>query len=243
MDQNKERTKAQIPKVIGRIVIALIIGAFVLGVSTSIAITISSRIPALVQSLPMGEGFIIQLCFLVVSILLILVLSKGAISHYGFKLGKSVKWPQIVVLGLMVGILGALVQSIVPGEIPNESENASFIDLLIGVWLLASIAEEVFTRGLIQGFLAPMARFGFYLWRIRISIPVLISSLFFGFMHLGILSTGADFLPVIIIVIFAFFLGVIAGYQREKSESLIPAIVVHMFGNIGSWLTSIMFNF
>lgn len=235
-----ERTKIQIPRAIGRIIIALVLGIFVLIVSTSVTTEISSRIPTLVRFLPMGEVFIIQACFLVISTLLILALSKGAISPYGFRIGKNIKWFQIIILGLIVGIAGILVESIAAGEFPSEPTNAFFIDLIIGIWLFASIAEEVFTRGLIQGFLTPLAKFGFYVRGFRISLPVLISSLFFGLMHLGMLSTGADFLPVSIVVIFAFILGIIAGYHREKSESLIPAITVHMCGNIGAWLPSVI---
>jgi membrane protease YdiL (CAAX protease family) len=222
-------------KAIGRIIIALILGVFVLGVSSSVSVVMSGRFPDLVKSLPMGEGFIIQICFLIVSTLLILAVSKGDLSRYGLRLGKNIKLPRIMMLGLVVGIAGTLVVSIVPDAISIEPDYGSIINLIIGVWILASIAEEVFTRGLIQGFLSPLTGFGFSLWGTRISIPVLISGLFFGLMHLGILSTGANFLSVAIIVIFAFILGIIAGYYREKSGSLIPAIIVHICGNMGGW--------
>ncbi|MCK4302206.1 MAG: CPBP family intramembrane metalloprotease [candidate division Zixibacteria bacterium] len=39
---------------------------------------------------------------------------------------------------------------------------------------------------------------------------------------------------------FASVLGFIAGYQREKTGSLIPAIMVHMFGNIGGYCTGLL---
>lgn len=229
-------------KSIGRIIVALILGVFVLGVGSSVSVVISSRFPDLVQSLPMGQGFIIQLCFLIVSTLLILVLSRGNISRYGFKIGRKFQLSRIIMLGLVVGIGGTLAGSVIPDRIPIELDYGSFINLIIGVWILASIAEEVFTRGLIQGFLDPLSRFGFSLWGLRISIPVLMSGLFFGLMHLGILSTGADLLSVATIVIFAFILGIIAGYYREKSESLIPAIFIHMCGNVGAWLGDLILN-
>ena len=47
---------------------------------------------------------------------------------------------------------------------------------------------------------------------------------------------------VIAIVAFAFILGLVAGYYREKTESLIPAILVHMFANIGGSLASILLS-
>ncbi len=232
----------QILKIVGRIIIALILGVFVLGASSSISVVISGQFPDLIQSLPLGEGFSIQICFLIISTLLILALSKGDFSRYGFKIGKNTLLPLIIILGLVVGIAGTLVESIVPNGISVEPDYGSFINLVIGVWILASIAEEIFTRGLIQGFLFPLTGFGFSLWGLRISIPVLISALFFGLMHLGILSTGAGFLSVAIIVIFAFILGIIAGYYREKSGSLIPAIIVHICGNVGGWFGDIILN-
>jgi membrane protease YdiL (CAAX protease family) len=190
----------------------------------------------------MGEGFIIQICFLVLSVLLILALSKGDFSRYGFNIGKNIQLPRIMILGLVVGITGTLTGSIIPDGIPVEPAYGSFISLVIGVWILAGIAEEVFTRGLIQGFLSPLSIFGLTFLGLRISVPVLISALFFGLMHLGILSTGANFLSVAIIVIFAFILGIIAGYYREKTDSLIPAIIVHMCGNVGGWLADFILN-
>lgn len=229
-------------KAIGRIIVALILGVFVLGVGSSVSVVMSGRFPDLVQSLPMGEGFIIQISFLILSILMILALGRGDISRYGFKTGRNLRLPKIIMLGLVVGIASTFATSIVPGGISIEPDYGSLINLIIGVWILASIAEEVFTRGLIQGFLSPLTGFGFSLWGLRISLPVLVSGLFFGLMHLGILSTGADFLSVAIIVIFAFILGIMAGYYREKSGSLIPAIIVHMCGNVGGWFADLIIN-
>jgi membrane protease YdiL (CAAX protease family) len=229
-------------KTIGRIILALILGVFVLGVGSSVSLTVSRRFPNLVRSLPMGEGFIIQICFLVLSILLILAISRGDFSRYGFRIGKNFQLIRIMLLGLIVGIAGTLIGALAPDDISVEPEFGSFINLVIGVWILASIAEEVFTRGLIQGFLGPLAGSGFTLRGLRISLPVLISALFFGLMHLGVLSTGANLSSVLIIVIFAFMLGIIAGYYREKSESLIPAIIIHMCGNVGGWLGDLILN-
>ena len=242
MNRNLENSSEQILRAASRIIIALLMGFFVLGVSTSAAFAISRKYPALIQSLPLGQGFVIQSALLVTSVLLILALGKGALSNYGFRLSKDLRFSQIIIIGLIVGIVSSLAESIVPGEIPNDFADTSFIDIVIGVWILASIAEELLTRGLIQGFLAPLIKFGFSFKGFRISIPVLISSLFFGLMHLGLLSAGADFSPVAMTVIFAFILGIIAGYYRERSGSLIPAVVIHICGNIGAWLPGAIFQ-
>jgi membrane protease YdiL (CAAX protease family) len=236
MDNNKTRFSSAI----GRIILALFLGVLVLALSSSAAIALSGRFPGPVQSLPMGSGFVVQAFFLVLSTALIFILSRGAVSNYGFSAAVNIRFSEIVVLGLITGILSAVAGTLVPGEIAVEPADASLTDIIIGVWVLASIAEEVLTRGLIQGFLRPLTGFGFSLCGIRISIPVLISTLFFGLMHLGMLSAGADFPPVAVIVVFAFILGLIAGYHREKSGSLIPAITVHICANIGAYLTELV---
>lgn len=222
-------------RTIGRIIAAVILGFLVLGISSSMAFAISTRFPGVVQSLPMGEGFMVQVGILLLSVLLILAVGKGKFPAYGFRIGKNIPFLRIVIIGLVIGFASSLAGLAIPGDIPQPGQGSIF-DLIIGVWILASIAEEVLTRGLIQGFLNPLIEIGFTTGGLRISLPVIICASFFGLMHLGLLSTGADAIPVTILVIFAFILGIIAGYYREKSESLVPAIIVHMCANVGGWL-------
>lgn len=242
MNQYIGDSKKLIFGITGRIVFAILLGLFVLGISTTAGIAISNKFPDLVQILPMGQGFIIQFCFLLFSTLLVVFLGKGSISRYGFVIGKNIDLPRVIIFGLVIGIVSSLAGSIVPGEIPDQTSEASLIEMIIGIWILASIAEEVFTRGLIQGYLSPLVGFGVSFMGFRISLPVLISGLFFGLMHLGILSTGADLFPVVTIVVFAALLGFAAGYHRETSGSLIPAIIIHICGNIGAWLPNAIFR-
>jgi membrane protease YdiL (CAAX protease family) len=65
--------------------------------------------------------------------------------------------------------------------------------------------------------------------------------LFFGAMHLVLLLAGADIQTTAIIVIFTFSLGLLAGHQRAKSGSLIPAIVLHALANVGGILGGIVY--
>ena len=51
---------------------------------------------------------------------------------------------------------------------------------------------------------------------------------------------GADVGGVLIAVLFAFVLGIVAGYYRQKTESLIPAILVHMLANVGGSLAGFL---
>jgi membrane protease YdiL (CAAX protease family) len=152
----------RIMKTSGRIIAAVVLGVIVLGISSSMAFAISRQFPGLDRSLPMGEGFVVQVGILLLSVLLILAVSKGELPRYGFKIGKNIQLLRIVILGLVVGFASSLTELAAPGNIPQPACGSIF-DLIIGVWILASVAEEVLTRGLIQGFLSPLTGLAFSL--------------------------------------------------------------------------------
>ncbi|MEA3454485.1 MAG: CPBP family intramembrane glutamic endopeptidase [Candidatus Caldatribacteriota bacterium] len=231
--------KKQIIISIFKIIVVVLLGLFVLVVPSFIMMSFHN-LPELLESKPWLGGFINHTAMLVLSILIMLVLSKGKISTYGFKIAKNIQLKQIVLLSLGIGIIGALIQSCLPIKEPAFIENFSFIQIVIFVWIYASICEEVFTRGLVQGYLAPLARYGFSLFKFRISLPMLVGALFFASMHVMLLTTGMGSSVVFNIVLFAFILGVVAGYYREKTESLIPAILVHMLFNVGGNCTVLL---
>jgi membrane protease YdiL (CAAX protease family) len=58
--------------------------------------------------------------------------------------------------------------------------------------------------------------------------------LFFGFMHFVLIkSMGPAAIPVILL---AVVLGLVAARYRERTGSLLPAIIVHALFNIGGML-------
>ena len=107
------------------------------------------------------------------------------------------------------------------------------LQLVVFVWVYASISEELLTRGLLQTLLSGNPRGGAPAPR-RLSMPVLVSGLFFGSMHIVLVkSMGPAAVPVILM---AVFLGLIAARYRERTGSLLPAIIVHALFNIGGLL-------
>jgi membrane protease YdiL (CAAX protease family) len=65
-------------------------------------------------------------------------------------------------------------------------------------------------------------------------MPVIVSALFFGAMHLVLVkSMGLAAVPIILVVV---FLGLVAARYRERTGSLLPAIIVHALFNIGGTL-------
>lgn len=228
-------------KAAGRVLVAILLGFVVLNV-IAIAVMKSDFLPAAIQSQPWSEGALSHTAMWLVSLLLILTISKGKPSTYGFQLGGSYRWALMVVAGLATGVVFAVILNVLPEGDSALLPDYTLAQTVIFVWLYASISEEILTRGLIQGFLTPLAGRGVSIFRLRLSLPVLVGALFFGLMHLGLLTTGAALLPVLVLVVFATVLGIIAGYHREQTGSLIPAIIVHMFGNIGGYCAGLLFG-
>jgi membrane protease YdiL (CAAX protease family) len=123
---------------------------------------------------------------------------------------------------------------LVPGQ--SESESAipgqAQLQLVVFVWIYASVCEEVLTRSLLQTLVtgrdtgrgAPA----------RFSMPVVVSGLFFGAMHLVLIDSMGPAAAVPIVL--ATLLGYLAARYREATGSLIPAVIVHMLFNVGGML-------
>ena len=230
--------KNQIVSATSRIALAILLGLFIL-VAASLIMMLTFGLSGPAPSKPWIGPFVNHTTMLVLSILVILALSIGKISTYGFKLSKNIQLKRILLLGLSLGVIGTLVQSQIPDKSPAFMKNFTFPQIVIFIWIYASISEEILTRGLIQGYLAPLSKYRFTVSKSCISLPMLVSALFFASMHLALLTMGMASVKVYIIVLFGFILGIIAGYYREKTESLIPAIIVHMLANAGGHCTAL----
>jgi len=182
---------------------------------------------------PWLRAFITHTFMWVSSILLTILLTKGKIGEYGFArrkfrlTGKILLWAIPTAILSVMGFIASRLGQDIPGDpAPSHLQNIVF------VWIYASVCEEVFTRGLLQSFLSPLAGYGIRLSkRLRLSLPVLFSGLYFGLMHVVAIDRLGP--PVIVLT---SALGIIAGYYREKTESLIPAIIIHALFNVGGML-------
>jgi membrane protease YdiL (CAAX protease family) len=169
---------------------------------------------------------------LISSFILIWLLSKGEILRYGLKTIEIRKLKQPLLVGSIAGIILTGLGALLPLKGFETVGEFSLVQIVIFVWLYASISEEFLTRGLVQGFLSPLIKYRIKISKFHISLPILVSALFFGAMHLGLLAMNEDKFTVFIVVLLATFLGIIAGYFREVTGSIIPAVVVHMLFNI-----------
>jgi membrane protease YdiL (CAAX protease family) len=190
----------------------------------------------------LSNGEVSQVTFLIISLGLILAFARGHLARYGLsgiRVGQLVK---PVALGIVVSFLFFILSGVMmmASGPPEEQAVASamskgLFNFILTVVVLASICEEVFNRGLVQSFLSPLKKYGFRLFHRYISLPVTLCALFFGLGHLCLLGSMGVRMAVLV-VISAMALGFIAGYYREKTDSLVPAIAVHMTFNIVSGL-------
>jgi membrane protease YdiL (CAAX protease family) len=179
-------------------------------------------------------SFVTHTVMFILSVAAIWLLSKGRLDLYGITRGTYKFSLRIVMWVLPMAVLSLASTLASPGGRgtggPFELTKSQIV---VFVWIYASISEELLTRGLLQTLLGGNARVGAGAPR-KLSMPVILSALFFGAMHLVLIkSMGPAAVPVILL---AVFLGLVAAHYRERTGSLLPAIIVHVLFNIGGTL-------
>ena len=87
-------------------------------------------------------------------------------------------------------------------------------------------------RGLLQTLLEIYYPGKIRLRSFNLSAGALVSALLFAAVHIAIARLGATSGEVLYIVFGAFVLGLLAGWLRSMSGSLLPAIIVHALFNV-----------
>jgi len=185
-----------------------------------------------------SENIILKSYILILSLLSILIINNGSLKNYGFNTAKNINYfkMSLISVGITFGalIIGAIIFiGILNNIFPTEntqflSKPSSLIELIITIWIWSSISEEVLVRGLMQSFMNNLKSIKVF----RLSLPVIISGLFFGSMHLSNLFLGTNVWFVCFTVFLTSIVGILAAFYREKSESLIPPILIHMIANV-----------
>ena len=171
---------------------------------------------------------------LIVSLILIHSVSKGRVKEYGLNLSFAFPVKKLIVASLLLGFFSGLIVTL-SGQAPENLpwEDMTVLEMILLIWLLASITEEILFRGLIQNYLRDFRNTGIKLKQLHLSLPVIVSALLFGFVHLTLFTLGAGWVFVLTVVSFATLLGLLAGYFTESSGSITPAIIAHICFNIG----------
>ena len=180
--------------------------------------------------------------FIVKTVLLALALAAMASDRRGwreFGFRRSRPWrKRLLWAGPGLGLLASLVILATPARgMSVMFEGFGFVALVLSVWIYSSVTEEIFTRGWYQGVLtrpgdgaAPPQ-----------SAIIASSAILFGSMHLSLLWVGADLWTVAIVVVATTLLGWAAAVARQRSGSLMPAILVHVLFNVGGFVAGVLY--
>ena len=181
-------------------------------------------------------SFLTHATMLLLSVGLILLLASQVKYRFALPKPKQMIKPVCVALltTLVINITLAILSFAIFGSAESHPlmEGLTPLQYVLFILILAPIAEEHLFRGLLQNYLKPMSDKGFSLRSCRISFPVLTSAVAFSMAHLILLTAGVSPMFVIRVLVFTFFLGLIAGYYQEKYDNIAFAILVHMTGNL-----------
>ena len=169
------------------------------------------------------SGMATQVCFIVSSILIVLLLFRGDFRLLGFKINLHYTLQSLIVSLLVASTITTFTYYTsrkARYEPPFLHENPILLALV--ACTLAPLGEEILFRGLLEGYL---------LVHTSISLSIAIPSILFAIIHLASYPKAPTRI-LILVIMGAFTMGLIASYYRALSESLLPAIVSHSTFNI-----------
>ena len=220
----------------------LILGYIVFTISGKFTSFVVKFLPEVFRTDTYLHNMILKLLLMALSILIMMLIPKMKLKEFGLRIPKKINYFKLtwqtaaftigglIVWGLLfMGLLRNLFGDTNEAGFPDSD---SFIKTLISVWIWSSICEEVFNRGLLQTLLDVFRKYKF----LKLSVSVWISGMIFGAMHFSVFKFSNSVFFVLFIVFNTTTLGVLAAYYREKSESIFPAILVHIIGNIAGSL-------
>jgi len=108
----------------------------------------------------------------------------------------------------------------------------SLPEIVLGVWIVSSIAEEVFVRGLVQPWMAGPGANG--RGAQGSGGVVLVSAVLFASLHVPLMWSGAGVLGGAILIAATFGVGLACAQARASTASLWHPIGIHIFGNVAA---------
>ena len=151
--------------------------------------------------------------------------AKGHVKLWGLVLGAA-STGVILALGLR-GMRARLAAYGLPG-------------IVLWIWLISSIVEEVFCRGWFQSLVAGGGESDPHGGRSRGA--VMWSAALFGAMHLSLLFADVEIAAVVVIVLSVTALGYVCATARARTGSLRPAIAAHVMFNVGGVLAGVVYT-
>jgi membrane protease YdiL (CAAX protease family) len=209
--------------------ILLFLGLFLMTLRPSLALILQKS--NVIANFYLREGVAFGIAIIVLS-LAIIIAGRGKYDTFGFTKPRGFRPMTPLLIALIAGAGSTVLGSLLKLKSPDILGNMTFPQIILSIWIVASIYEEMVVRGFIQGTLDIILRNSGEYRLLGMSLPVLISGIFFGLSHLMLFSMGATVGFVLIVVTFATVIGLTTAYYKEKTGSLLSAILIHMVANI-----------
>jgi len=166
-----------------------------------------------------ASSIAIQVIFILLPIAIIL-LTHEDLKEYGFNISKHYIEHSILI-SLAISFPLAFISRFFSEKYEISIVSENFYNILFLSLILSPIGEETLFRGFMEGYLLKYVN----KW-----IAILIPAILFTAIHI-IPYSSAPFIIFIYTLTGAFILGILAGYFRAISGSLIPAIITHAIFN------------
>lgn len=175
--------------------------------------------------------FVSKCSMIIFALILIRVFLKGRrFSDFGFTKHLNMGFFRSVHWGFLAGaVTSALMLLSGIHGMRSLFKDYSLLQYLLVLGLLSSVAEEILARGLVQ----TIAKSERPLQLGPLPLQVWVSAIFFGSMHLALIFSPMDALSIGAIVLATTLLGFICAVLREKSASIWPPLLAHIFFNVG----------
>lgn len=217
-----------------RIIIAIGLGLLVFG--AALALSAMGSLSNFFITRHWIAPLIYHIFLFIFSILLILIFSKGKLSKFGIKKPKSFPIYSQMINAVIIGAIAGFVIYTFNSEELHPNASYKLWEKIIFIWIVASLCEELLVSGFIQSYMMPAKKYGVKILNTYFSIPVIISGIIFSILyiplHLGNFLV-ANNISAFSFVLFSFLLlGISKAYFREKTDSIISPIFIHLVFNI-----------
>jgi len=208
------------------------IAGFAWGISLFLVIAWGMKVA--IRSMPDASPAISQVALKLVLILAAMVAWKGLGRGYaemGWRRPEGAKRMQVpwFCLSIVAMMAGSVAMVLLELRHPLMAQ-LTFLQIVLSVWLLSSISEEIYVRGLVQSWMAGRGMGDGV--RPLTEPSVVMSALLFAAMHVPLMWTSIGVAGGLIIVLATLGVGLACAVLRARTGSLWPAILCHILGNL-----------
>ena len=197
-------------------------------------------------------NFLMQLYFGICSLILISIFGYTL----NFKISLMDLWKILYQSFFLFSISALIINSIIDtiessvsnnmSEVPSSNDfigkNVNKQLFMFMVLFINPVTEELLYRGFLLNHILSLDYITINTKVLTISLPVLISGFYFGFIHRSLLKMDMDKFFVYKVMIKGAIVGIACGYFYIEYNSFTAAIVVHFIANIAENISTSLFN-